>query len=218
MNISTKRIHAFDFLRSFAALWGIPFHAAIAYITSDPAPWLILDPTQGAQILDLMIWFSHRLRMPLFFLMSGYFVCMVLDKKGIKYFVKARIKKVFIPLVISCLIILPIIVELFMKKLVSGNFYNGNIEMPYKAQNFQLAQLAHLWFLYYLFLFSILTIPLRKINFFTKIQTFILENKTFSRFLILLSLFLLHLSMDSVLKINATSTLTINPLAFVFYF
>jgi glucans biosynthesis protein C len=202
------RIHAFDFIRSIAALWGVLFHAGLAYMATSQSPWLLHDSVPGNEFIDLIIWFSHRIRMPLFFIMSGFFASLVLKKRGIQYFIKSRLQKILIPFLISIIFILPLIVELF------GTKMGIPLSFPYTGNHFSRIRLAHLWFLYYLFLFSII---LTCFNFYQFKNKSILGFKTVNTLLFIVIL-IFHFLMDSPLSINPTLDFQIDPIAFGFYF
>lgn len=52
--------------------------------------------------------FSHPFRMELFFLISGFFSALVLEKKGLQYYKNSRIYGLFLPTVTAMLLILPL--------------------------------------------------------------------------------------------------------------
>ena len=68
---SNLRMYDLDALRAFAMLLGIVLHAAFPFL-----PWRSSgDPDRP--IFDLLILFIHGFRMPLFFLLSGFFTAML---------------------------------------------------------------------------------------------------------------------------------------------
>jgi peptidoglycan/LPS O-acetylase OafA/YrhL len=97
------RRHDLDALRSFAMLLGIALHAALAYIG---AGWVVSDePTSDG--LGLLVTAIHGFRMPLFFLLSGFFTAMLWRRRGPAYLLSQRARRILLPLLLGCLTIVP---------------------------------------------------------------------------------------------------------------
>lgn len=92
-----------DAVRGLAMLLGIALHAALAYIGT---AWVVTDAPPES-VLGLFVGAVHGFRMPLFFLLSGFFSAMLLSRRGIGGLVSHRARRIFLPLVLSCLTILP---------------------------------------------------------------------------------------------------------------
>lgn len=103
MSASPKRLHHLDALRSFAMLLGIVLHASLSFI---PFPWPVQDSEQNTS-LYLVFSAIHGFRMPLFFLLSGFFTAMLWRKRGVLSLAKHRVKRILLPLVIGCFTIIP---------------------------------------------------------------------------------------------------------------
>lgn len=106
------RRHDLDALRAVAMLLGIVLHASLAYVPG--IPWPVQD-TRPAPWLGLVFLAIHGFRMPLFFLVSGYFTAMLWQRRGPGAMLEQRYKRVFVPLVLGFCTLLP----LFER--VSGN-------------------------------------------------------------------------------------------------
>lgn len=100
----TKRRHDLDALRAIAMLLGIVLHIGLAYT---PIPWPVQD-TQQSEIVLLFIAYIHGFRMPLFFLLSGFFTAMLLQRKGIREMLKQRVMRILLPLLLCTITILPL--------------------------------------------------------------------------------------------------------------
>ena len=91
-----KRYHDLDALRAFAMLLGILLHAIFVN--------RLLNPNSVEQassdIFMAVLSFIHGFRMPLFFLLSGFFTLMLWKKYGSRYLITNRIKKIVLPLII----------------------------------------------------------------------------------------------------------------------
>ena len=77
------RRHDLDALRAFAMFLGIGLHASLSFVS---LPWPVQDITQPP-IFIFFIVLVHGFRMPLFFLLSGYFTMLIYRKKNIKSFI-----------------------------------------------------------------------------------------------------------------------------------
>jgi len=93
-----------DALRSFAMLLGVALHAAMSFVTF---PWPVRD-TQRSDLLLLLISAVHGFRMPLFFLLSGYFTMLVFTRRGLATLLEQRLARILVPLVIATLTIVPL--------------------------------------------------------------------------------------------------------------
>jgi peptidoglycan/LPS O-acetylase OafA/YrhL len=93
-----------DALRSFAMLLGVALHAAMSFV---PFPWPVHD-THRSDMLLLLIGAVHGFRMPLFFLLSGYFTMLVHSRRGLASLLEQRFTRIFLPLVIATLTIVPL--------------------------------------------------------------------------------------------------------------
>jgi len=93
-----------DALRGFAMLLGIAFHASLSFFAF---PWPVHD-TQRSDLLPLFVVAVHGFRMPLFFLLSGYFTMLVYHRRGLKSLLEQRFTRIFLPLVIAAATIMPL--------------------------------------------------------------------------------------------------------------
>jgi peptidoglycan/LPS O-acetylase OafA/YrhL len=93
-----------DALRSFAMLLGIALHASLSFFA---VPWPVHD-TQRSDLLPLFLVAVHGFRMPLFFLLSGYFTMLVYRRRGLKSLLEQRFTRIFLPLVIATATIMPL--------------------------------------------------------------------------------------------------------------
>lgn len=97
------RRHDLDALRAIAMLLGIVLHAALSFTS---IPWAVHD-SQQSEGLHVLFGFIHGFRMPLFFMLSGFFTAMLWRKRGLASLVKHRFQRIFLPLVLGCLTIVP---------------------------------------------------------------------------------------------------------------
>ncbi|MFM7244955.1 MAG: acyltransferase family protein [Planctomycetaceae bacterium] len=102
--LSTSRRVDLDALRGVAMLLGVALHAAMSFVTF---PWPVRD-SQRSDALLLLIVAVHGFRMPLFFLLSGYFTMLVFSRRGLASLLEQRVMRILVPLVIATLTIVPL--------------------------------------------------------------------------------------------------------------
>jgi len=168
-NMSSQRLHYMDNLRALAMTLGIFFHAAIAYNPMMENLWLAASREQSIA-LEIFAWFTHLFRMPLFFVIAGFFALLLIEKRGINGFAINRAKRIVMPFFIFMpLIILSVFATVgwaieniqnltpmmqFIKMLAANP---DAPKMPFSTM--------HLWFLFNLSLFCLMAILLAKVNF-----------------------------------------------------
>lgn len=96
---AAMRYHYMDNLRALAMMAGIFFHAALAYSPMLSNVWLTANP-ETSVAMDFVAWFSHLFRMPLFFLIAGFFSYYLIEKRGLGGFLKNRAVRILIPFVL----------------------------------------------------------------------------------------------------------------------
>jgi peptidoglycan/LPS O-acetylase OafA/YrhL len=100
----TARRSDLDALRSFAMALGIVVHASLAFYQ---APWPVHD-TRPSSLLPLVFLAIHGFRMPLFFLLSGYFTMLVYRRRGLGSLLKQRFARIALPLALAMATIGPL--------------------------------------------------------------------------------------------------------------
>lgn len=96
--VTMSRRHDLDALRAFAMLIGVAFHAAHSFAPG--MPWLAKD-TQQSPWWYLFLFAVHGCRMPLFFLVSGYFTALLFERKGLAGMVRHRLLRLGLPLLLA---------------------------------------------------------------------------------------------------------------------
>ncbi|EPY3972922.1 acyltransferase family protein [Klebsiella quasipneumoniae] len=126
----STRLVGLDLLRSIIMMLGPTFHAS-----------MIMDGSLGfygyfnqGDITKQILTLSHYFRIELFFMISGYFSSLIIDKKGVSHYISSRKKRIFIPTFLSVMTILPLVC--FMMFYIQG-YSNISAYASYR----------HLWFL-----------------------------------------------------------------------
>jgi len=97
--MNKKRYHDLDALRGFAMLLGIVIHALQSFIPI-PIPVAPQDINQNPEIYGYVFNIIHGFRMPLFFLISGFFTAMLWRNLGLRDLLKHRARRILLPLVV----------------------------------------------------------------------------------------------------------------------
>ncbi|MCA9059331.1 MAG: acyltransferase family protein [Planctomycetaceae bacterium] len=97
------RRHDLDALRAIAMLLGILLHAVLSFT---PIPWTVQDSQQHNHYFILFA-AIHGFRMPLFFMLSGFFTAMMWRKRGMRGLISQRLRRIALPLLLGCLTIVP---------------------------------------------------------------------------------------------------------------
>ena len=156
----TMRFHYMDNLRALAMLFGVLFHAALAYSPLLHPFYPVADSAQSSAV-DPCIWFLHLFRMPLFFLVAGFFAALLLRKRGMGGMFVNRLKRIALPLVIFCPLVIMAMSYSTMHAAVSVQ--NPSPVLMLIKQFSLMANppqtpisTGHLWFLYYLLFLYVL--------------------------------------------------------------
>jgi len=83
-----------DALRGIAMILGIVLHASASFVGF---PWVTHELQSTAWIAILMTWI-HGFRMPLFFMLSGFFTQLFYETRGLQALVRQRVDRIAIPL------------------------------------------------------------------------------------------------------------------------
>lgn len=151
-----QRYHALDNLRGIIMWLGIVIHVSMNHMVGENLiPW---RDTQTGPLADLVLIFIHTFRMPLFFILGGFFVALLIQKYGSKAMLKNRMQRLATPFMIFWPILListTILGMMFLSKATHGYI---SIDPGLRPENPKLPTIntIHLWFLYCLFIFCLL--------------------------------------------------------------
>lgn len=156
----TERLHALDSLRAIMMMLGIVLHSANTYVVADyGASWPLKDPNSSGITLDYISSFVHAFRMPIFFVIAGFFASLLFYERSYTKMIKNRVNRILFPFIAFLFILWPLVKMSFTySNLVFAGEANA-LETTLAAFSERAAFLPertmHLWFLYYLVLFSI---------------------------------------------------------------
>lgn len=159
MENQTKiRRYEFDWLRVLAFSLLVFYHTGMYFVGWD---WHIKNP-ELSEAIEWPMLFLSQWRMSLIFLVSGAGVYFALGYRSGGTFAKDRIKRILLPLVAGMLLVVP--PQVYAERVVQGytgsyfSFYPSIFEpVPYPEGNFSW---HHLWYLAYIFTYSLVLLPL----------------------------------------------------------
>lgn len=177
----TDRYHALDSLRGCAMFLGVVLHAALSFTINVPAFWPVRD-VDPVPVADLFLIAVHDFRMQLFFLLAGFFGCLLYQRYGLSGMLVHRVKRVAVPLVLALVFIVPTVQAAGLYAEIE-NARAGSVRGPESVArgvaaglvaanpdastprlivdyvltgaSFGNLPLVHLWFLYYLLIFVV---------------------------------------------------------------
>ncbi|MBK5257598.1 MAG: acyltransferase family protein [Vicinamibacteria bacterium] len=159
-----RRYYGLDAVRGVMMLLGIVIHAAMFYtvMESDVLP---LKDRRTSPLFDLVLLLIHSFRMPLFFLVSGFFGALLVEKYGMKGAYGNRTLRVFVPFLIALVTVLPLTgwmiisfgVSVDQGTRVLWTTNSAHLEWLLRLERkLGAAGPGHLWFLYYLMMLYLL--------------------------------------------------------------
>ena len=152
------RRHDLDWLRVLVFGLLIFYHVGMFFV---PWGWHIKNNVIYTWLIYPML-FLNQWRLPILFIISGMGTYYALGKRSGGQFIWERIRRLFIPLAIGMILIVP--PQVYIERIANGQFDGSYFEF-WPALAFQgiypegNMSWHHLWFLPYLLLFSILLAP-----------------------------------------------------------
>ena len=154
----TVRVHYLDWLRVLAILTVFVYHSTRFFNLED---WHVKNPTQYPSV-EVWNTFAGTWMMPLIFVISGASLFFAIGKGGFGKFVKDKVLRLLVPLLVGALTHASL--QAYLYDITHGQF-SGNY-FQFLPQYYHLDRIAwegmHLWYLKYLFLFSIILYPLMR--------------------------------------------------------
>lgn len=166
-NRTSERLHGLDAVRGYALLLGVIFHATMSFLPGPHQIWPVRD-TQSSYVLSAVFFVSHTFRMTTFFLIAGFFGHLMVEKRGVKGFVRDRLKRIALPLVVGWPILLGLILAASVYAVWVATGHIPTKAPPSPPDRPPLAfPLTHLWFLYVLLWFYAWTLIARRFTLWT---------------------------------------------------
>ncbi|HEY0655643.1 MAG TPA: acyltransferase family protein [Chryseosolibacter sp.] len=159
MQPAIERQYYIDWIRVIAFMILIFFHCSMPFVSFG---WEIKN-TDHSVFLDRLIIWLHQWRLPLLFFISGVGVNYSLRRRSVGSFFGERVIRLFIPLLFAMSFLTPI--QVYYEWLQEGKismsyweFYPSVFELvPYPEGTLTW---SHMWFVVYLFVFTVLLLPI----------------------------------------------------------
>jgi glucans biosynthesis protein C len=152
-----ERHHALDNLRALMMWLGIVIHVSANHMTG---PMLLPWRDQATSMLaDVLLGVIHVFRMPVFLILAGYFVALLVQRYGAAQMLRHRMRRLALPFAVfwpPVFILTGLLATLYVFKAQYGYFGLAAGIVP-KVPNAPLINTLHLWFLYQLIGFALLT-------------------------------------------------------------
>jgi glucans biosynthesis protein C len=153
-----ERLHGLDALRAVAAVLVVLLHSGTPYIRS-PMPGLVWPVRDvPSPLVDALFWAIEGCIMPLFFALAGFVAPALLRGMGPRAFVAHRARRLLLPMLFGCLIVLPCDLYVWLLGCVLDGRCTLRQMQTLKFEGDLRANLwgfSHLWFLQYLFLYCV---------------------------------------------------------------
>lgn len=146
-------------------LLGLVLHSGLTYnVTYHGDAWSPKDPNTTHIFSDFLVLLIHSFRMPIFFVVAGFFGAMLFYERQPIRMIRNRISRIVLPFIVFLFLLWPIIIFAFGYT----NAVFSQLENPYEkaleslksVSGFLPKTTSHLWFLYYLNLITGTTVIL----------------------------------------------------------
>lgn len=158
------RNYSLDWIRVLIILDLVPFHAA--WLMTYNTGFSLIDPDSGfAAAMKIYVHFISLWHMPLLFFISGFSSRSMLKKYNPYNYLRERAFRLLVPLLFFMLILYPLVAYFWpsdIERTFSGYFLNF---WPFCLKTLFYNDLtggprwAHMWFVAYLFIYSVIIIP-----------------------------------------------------------
>ncbi len=155
-----ERRYDLDWLRVLAVVLLIYFHTAVIFYRGELGNFYVTN-SETSFGMGIFISFVHQWHMPLFFFLSGVATWFSLEVRTVNQHIRGRFQRLFIPFLFGTLILVP--PQVYFHQLQASSdrsyfqFYPQFFNGIRPRGNFEW---AHLWFIVYLFVFSLVALPL----------------------------------------------------------
>jgi|FEC22Drversion2_1045045.scaffolds.fasta_scaffold01083_9 glucans biosynthesis protein C len=148
---TVSRYHALDALRAAMMFLGIYLHAVVAYSPSGGWPY---KPLQLTTTLDWSVALIHVFRMPVFYVMAGFFAALLLQRYGLRRAADNRFWRIVVPFVVGWIILFPLV--MFLTAFGKTDDLSTAAQFILSGRFLAYAHPLHLWFLEYLIVLYLL--------------------------------------------------------------
>lgn len=162
MTTSSERRHDLDWLRVLGVLLLIPFHVALIFVL-DPYTIMYIRDSAHSRVLAEVTGFVHMWHMPMLFMISGAATYFALGHRSAGGYIRERFFRLFIPLMFGLMTFVPFTIYVQHSETISlREGYAGFFQIDLNQLDGMNGTFtpAHLWFILYLFIFSLAGLPI----------------------------------------------------------
>ena len=161
---SSTRRNNLDWLRILAVLLLVPFHSLLVFV-QDPDSVVYMKDTVDCFFCDKVAGFIHQFHMPVLFIIAGMSSWFALTRRSGGQYFRNRVFRLLIPLVFGLAALVPpmtYITQIDQGKTLTfwqhyANFFTLSSDLSGRQGTFTP---AHLWFILYLIVYSLVALPL----------------------------------------------------------
>ena len=162
MTSSHERRYDLDWLRVLAVLLLVPFHVALIFVL-DPNSIMYIKDVLNSRVLDEAAGFVHMWHMPLLFIVSGAATYFALGFRSAGQYLRERFLRLLVPFLFGVLTFIPF--TTYIRRIGSVSLwehYAGFFRFDFEHLDGYSGTFtpAHLWFILFLFVFSVAALPL----------------------------------------------------------
>lgn len=164
--MATKRLHYIDWLRVFAVLLLFPFHTGRVYNAGEA---FYVKGQETSTMVSRLLGFIDVWHMPLLFLLAGASTYLALGNRTRAEYARERVRRLLVPFVFGVLVLIPPqtwygarfnsgFTGSYADYLTSGDFLVP--DMREGGDYYGGFGTGHLWFILFLFVISLIVLPL----------------------------------------------------------
>jgi glucans biosynthesis protein C len=168
------RLHFMDNLRVVLTVLIVCQHASFAYAQAN---WWYFNDSQQQPLLASFFIVNRSFRMSLFFLIAGYFMPYVLDRKGARSYLRDRFRRFGVPILLFLILIFPLFMYAYyvnFRPYGPIGFWDYYIHVywgiethspeNWSGPDWPDAQLGHLWFIEMLLVYALIYVAWRALK------------------------------------------------------
>ena len=160
----TVRFHALDNLRAAMMLLGIVLHAGLSYTHMPRNPIWPFKDARSSVFCDAIMVASGLFRMPIFFMVAGFFAALIQERRGGRGLLVDRARRILVPFVVGWLVTFPLVRAGFLYADALGLHEPAPAAVAVAALRtyglYADPHPIHLWFLEYLLIYYVLAMPI----------------------------------------------------------
>jgi glucans biosynthesis protein C len=162
MTSLSERRYDLDWLRVLGVLLLVPFHVALIFVL-DPYAVMFIKDVVNSRVLAEATGFVHMWHMPMLFMISGAATYFALGRRSAREYIRERFLRLLVPLIFGMLTFVPFTIYIQHSNVLSlQEGYTGFFRIDLTQLDGMNGTFtpAHLWFILYLFVFSLVGLPI----------------------------------------------------------